>query len=368
MGRSTKKPQRDNSRAKTGKASSVELETLIELRRLNGKSQWAFHGDASIEVQTIKGKGKGIVALRDFQPGELVLAEPPLAAWNVIAIESGQADTAGLDATIAALDTNARREYFELVDVHGTQLSFSPSGKIQPAANVASEDGYEHKSAAGIWASNAFSTDASDCFTPSNDALTRCAVFKTIARINHSCRPSSYCAWNPTLGLQAVHALRSIERGEEITIAYLGGAAWDGTRTNRQLELERKYRFSCTCQACSLCGDALERSEARLRRMIATRESILASPPDLLERVEELCRLAEEEGQPIIWHRTAMLEAMMHAKQAGRAQEALGWAERGAESALLAMGAESPTTVKFEMVVTAFRNAMSRRPGAPLPG
>lgn len=102
--------------------------------------------------------------------------------------------------------------------------------------------------------------------------------------------------------------------------------------------------------------------------MIATRESILASPPDLLERVEELCRLAEEEGQPIIWHRTAMLEAMMHAKQAGRAQEALGWAERGAESALLAMGAESPTTVKFEMVVTAFRNAMSRRPGAPLPG
>ena len=149
--------------------------------------------------------------------------------------------------------------------------------------------------------------------------------------------------------------------------ADLGGADWDGTRAHRQLELERKYKFRCTCPACGLSGDALTRSEARRRRMIELhRETMHNAPPDITACVAELCDLAEAEGLPEIWQRAAVIAAMRHAKEVGDAAAAVQWAKRGARIARLALGDDAPTTVKFDMVVKAWTTAVAM--GTPLPG
>ena len=281
------------------------------------------------------------------------------------------------------------------MDVHGPDLQIGTDGKLEPPpvtapttapATEATGDGIERKTAPGIWASNAFHLEQRDCFQPAagkgsdgDEVPVHAAVFATIARFNHSCIPSCYAAWNPNLGRQTVHALRVISAGEELTIAYLGGAAWDGRRSRRREELWRKYRFWCTCEACSLSGEAFACSEARranlyeARELLLRAEDALGTAPgtapgtaELLATVEALWGLAHAEGLPAVWYRTWVILAMRHAKEAGDAEAAIRWAERGAQSACLALGAGSPTTTKFEMVVRAWKTARAK--GDPLPG
>ena len=82
--------------------------------------------------------------------------------------------------------------------------------------------------------------------------------------------------------------------------------------------------------------------------------------------MEALWGLAHAEGLPAVWQRTWVILAMRHAKEVGDAEVAIRWAERGAQSARLALGAQSPTTIKFEMVVRAWKTARAK--GDPLPG
>lgn len=88
----------------------------------------------------------------------------------------------------------------------------------------------------------------------------------------------------------------------------------------------------------------------------------------LLAQTHELWEASAAEGLPAIWQRSAIIEAMMHANRTGDAHEALVWAERGARSARLALGAAAPTAVKFQAVVKAWSHAIAATPSAPLPG
>ena len=94
------------------------------------------------------------------------------------------------------------------------------------------------KTAGGIFSSNAFTIHEGDAFLPVDDGVLRAAVFQTSARLNHSCRPNCYVAWDPRRGVHTVHAIRHISPGDEMTIAYLAAVVSTGTRTQRVAELE----------------------------------------------------------------------------------------------------------------------------------
>ena len=66
--------------------------------------------------------------------------------------------------------------------------------------------------------------------------------------------------------------------------------------------------------------------------------------------------------------RALVIEAMQAARALGKQAEAdaLAWARRGAQSAREALGADSPTTIKFEAIVKAWAHALAM--GQPLPG
>ncbi|OBT41105.1 hypothetical protein VE00_09328 [Pseudogymnoascus sp. WSF 3629] len=47
-------------------------------------------------------------------------------------------------------------------------------------------------------------------------------IFLDACRINHACDNNAQKYWNGNIRVHTVHALRNIEKGEEITIYYLG--------------------------------------------------------------------------------------------------------------------------------------------------
>ena len=376
------------------------LSSLIELRRCRGRTEWAFAASPWWEVCPILGKGLGLVAAYDLCRGDRILAERPLVQWHVATDRQGRADLGELDRLVSQLPDAGRRAFFGLCDVHGSSLAFDQtSGRIRTAAlgsgdaegaeqagasaevaaaavaaeaaEVGKGEGEGEKSVAGIWASNAFALDPGDCFTPCDEGhVTHAGVFPTISRLNHSCRPCTFAAWNPKEGVQTVHALRDIRAGTELTHSYLGGGACDGRREPRRAELSRKYRFDCDCEACGYTDDALAQSEQRVVRMAELRRRLLTSDGagGVLDSVEELWSLGAREGLPAVWQRALVIEAMQAARALGKQAEAdaLAWARRGAQSAREALGADSPTTIKFEAIVKAWAHALAM--GQPLPG
>ena len=313
-------------------AGMGDTTNLLELRRLAGKSQWAFAASPRLAVQPAAGKGRGVFALCDFEPGEMIIAEAPLLAWD-IDLTSERTDLSELEGLADALSPASQRAFFDLCD---------------PSAPLA-------KTAFGIWSSNAYVREFGDCFEPEADqGVSRGAVFRIICRMNHECRPNGHVAWNHAIHMQTVHALQAIEAGSEVTVCFLGADAL-ASRASRREQLRRTKRFECACSACTLAGEALARSEQRMRRLTSLRAQMgtgSLTGAALVECVDEMWRLAEADGAPHVWLRSEALAAMVHAQQdsTGGVKQALQWARRGAVSTRLALGADAPTTYKFEVL------------------
>jgi SET domain-containing protein len=68
-------------------------------------------------------------------------------------------------------------------------------------------------------------------------------------RINHACDNNAQKIRNGNIKRHAAHALRDIQKGEEITRYYL---SVDKNREARQEDLQAKFGFICLCRLCSL--------------------------------------------------------------------------------------------------------------------
>lgn len=97
----------------------------------------------------------------------------------------------------------------------------------------------------GIWHTNRVVAGDSD------------AVFETVCRLRHSCRPNASLSWDPDAGRMEVRALKGLRLGEEVTVAYVD--------CNAPLKERRKrlepWGFVCVCIRC-----AREESRAQRRR------------------------------------------------------------------------------------------------------
>ena len=336
--------------ALVGHLEGQRLQNFNQYAQVPSERTHRGHGQASptisgrelaVAARHIEGKGLGLVALRDIAAGECLLCEAPLVTWELPPVpndeaasrNSGSAPRAGaaqLDGILAALSDNDRCSFYELCDMHEE----------------------------GTGGSNAFTIHEGDSFLPVDDGSRRSAVFRTSSRINHACAPSCHAAWNPSVRMQTVHALRAIARGEELTIAYLDGVS-TMERRERLRQLETKYNFRCDCSLCVLSSVALEESESRRQRMSQISARIFDAPSKSVGALAStLCELTRSEGLPLIWQRYAIMAAMRAAKEQGDVASALRWAERGAECAKLSLGADAPVTTTFEMVAQVWRREM----------
>ena len=217
------------------------MDDLLTLsRRADGRTLWQLcdkveTSHLGFEVRPLLGRGLGVIVTRvaSFARGERILCEEPLTAWRSSPGPSGTHDWSSLESQVEA---DARRDdFYSLCD------KFSDPGNGRA------------KTARGIWNSNSFPMEdiMADGLAAGKDGVHRSAVYRLCSRINHSCRPNCFAAWNALLGRQTLHALRDIGQGEELTVAYVGGAE-AGVRASRRQMLADKYHFDCACEACSL--------------------------------------------------------------------------------------------------------------------
>jgi hypothetical protein len=214
------------------------------------------------EIKHAGAKGLGVFANQLIPRGTRIFSEPPLFALRQ------HQDASHILKVSRLLSPGDRAEFLKLSTTISKELSFIRWTHTiwytikQTASDIRRRLEWsvptprslkEHQQFISIFRNNAFD------FGPL--PMVRQAVFKQIARINHSCAPNAQANFSNPLGLFNVHATRPIEAGEEVTISYL--SEHGAPRALRQNQLESGYNFECTCPACDLSTSQGRDGEAR---------------------------------------------------------------------------------------------------------
>ncbi|KAG5982535.1 hypothetical protein E4U55_001755 [Claviceps digitariae] len=174
------------------------------------------------------------------------------------------------------------------------------------------------------------------------------AVYPTLCLVNHSCRPNCHHSWNSELQHEAIHAIRDIAAGEEITIGYLQ----NGSHQERAKSLKDSFGFDCTCEICALPAADLQASDDRrakveeLDRAIGNPLRMMNQPSDSLGACHSLLQLldAEYPGFATALHARMYYDAFQICISHGDQARASIFAEKSYKIRVLCQGKESPET------------------------
>ncbi|KAB5531354.1 hypothetical protein GE09DRAFT_973903 [Coniochaeta sp. 2T2.1] len=224
-------------------------------------------------IQDVPGKGKGFIASQKIPMGTRILCEEPLITFP----ETG--NEADIKATIAsqvnALPNNQREIFLSIPNIHPYKTDSERYFGIVRTVSLPIE--------------NANGQNPAE------------AIFLEACRINHACDNNAQKGWNAHIQRFTIHALRDIEKDEEITVYYLGKVT---KRETRQAVLKERFRFLCTCRLCSLPPDESQESDNRLEdilRLDRTIEQgglkgIVSRPLQTLRYVEQIVQLYKEDN------------------------------------------------------------------------
>lgn len=177
---------------------------LREKDEVSGTSEqkYGFCLGPLFAVQPIPGKGLGTVALRDIPKGKRIFTEPPLFECD---------DTDQIDEKLDSVITQA----VEILNEKGKRAYF----KLHNARSMS------QSRILGIYATNSIRMGGD-----------RSGIFLQTAQVNHAYRPNVCWDWNGNIEQLAVHAVRDIAIGEELTATYVASEAVHIGSAHRQAE------------------------------------------------------------------------------------------------------------------------------------
>lgn len=164
------------------------------------------------------GKGLGMFAKADIQLGETITANTPVLIAFTEGILPKSEREEFLRIAVDQLPVTTRNSLLELSNLYDDQ-DISLQGRISGNAFDLQIDGNGHL-----------------------------AVFPEASRINHACSPNAQFRVESSLLSHYVHAVRSIGKDEEISIAYSNPLE---PFAQRQHHLRQSFRFICMCSRCS---------------------------------------------------------------------------------------------------------------------
>ena len=270
------------------------------------------------EVQTVPGKGKGLVARCNIARGTRILYESPLFTTHNLSPISLMEST--IATKLKSLSKTQQRQFLMLHNNFPGKHPFS--GVVK--------------------------TNALPC---GSDSLIG-GIYPSICLINHSCLPNAHNNWNSDTKCETIHAIRDINAGEEITITYDKG----GSSDSRHTHLKDGFGFDCSCELCSLSLPELQISDARrlqiqhLDDAIGDPIRVMTRPDDCLADCHSLLQVLDEEHHrdvgawiPRLYYDTFQI-SITHGDQA----RASVFAERAYKSRVICEGEDSPATQKVK--------------------
>lgn len=190
-----------------------------------------FIGYKIFDVKPIKGKRASVLAKRELQMGELIVAESPIFTLPY------DRDQKTIMAGLTTCNTELKRIFYTMSNCHPETEKMTLE--------------------LGTFATNCIPC-GTDC--SSGRVADREGVFVIAARMNHSCVPNLHGSWVDWVVQMEHRATRKIKRSEEMCRSYIDLLQ---TREARQKQLASRWFFICKCEACSLEGAALEASDRR---------------------------------------------------------------------------------------------------------
>ncbi|MCJ1269911.1 hypothetical protein MMC22_009804 [Lobaria immixta] len=161
-------------------------------------------------LRVVPGKGKGLVATEKISKGTRILSEEPIITVPPYGPDSEQLRTS-IYQQVDALSEHQRRAFLSMHNLHAYR-------------NAAEQY-------IGIIRTNALPIETNE---------SEGGIFLEACCINHACDNNAQKHWNGNIKRHTVHALRDIDKGEEVTIYYLGVHK---NREARNKALQTKFGF-----------------------------------------------------------------------------------------------------------------------------
>ncbi|KAG6304755.1 hypothetical protein E4U45_001152 [Claviceps purpurea] len=183
---------------------------------------------------------------------------------------------------------------------------------------------------------------------PAGDVPETSAIFLEACRINHDCDHNALHQWNDNIKRHTVHAVRDIDKGEEITTSYI---PYLRSREWRQRALKQSFGFTCSCRICSLPAYESEERDRKLEQIsrlyqLCAAQSTTSSLMKLGYIYAQTCywiELGREDYGFVESHEEAALLAITHGDLArGRV-----FAQKAASIWTTVFGSDSPRAIKW---------------------
>ncbi|KIW06986.1 uncharacterized protein PV09_02644 [Verruconis gallopava] len=200
-------------------------------------------------------KGLGVFATQEIHKGTRITCEHALLT---VPREPGTIDPLAVYEAFEALKPQDQSTYLEL---SASQVQIDHA--LACIDDDVSDDIRNHIAKLGsIFECNAFNIGDEDEET----GIVKAGIFPIAARFNHDCKPNVAQTWNENLQCLTIHAIRHIDKGEELCDSYVPLCQPSAARK----EELRAYGFECECSVCGSPRAELRKSDeqrAMIRRL-----------------------------------------------------------------------------------------------------
>jgi hypothetical protein len=242
-------------------------------------------------VQSIAGKGLGVIAARDILVGEMIMTEKPLLSLTTEPSSGGKPSPADYARVLRVVEEEVDR-----LPKEGQDRFFALTGY---ARDVFDDDGGDDDGGQTSTTSSK-TTSALDIFRTNALPMAKgCAgVFPDLARLNSHCRPNVHYSWDDEQKHATVYAVDPILAGQELNICYMGPCF---PRRDRRGYLQHNFGFTCGCSVCALKGDQAMESDHRRATLAGLEHAALQAITDkdgqlALTVADHRLRMMDNEG------------------------------------------------------------------------